>query len=274
MKRARWTVFLFLIFLIKGGRDLLNDKDKKILISTIKEAKHFIVLTGAGISTLSGIPDFRGKDGVYNKKYNGLNAEEILSLSYFYSHPDVFYSWCKDVWYNLDKYEPNIVHKVLTSLEEKGYLKAVYTQNIDMLHQRSGSKKVYELHGSPFYNHCTSCHECYPYEEIAKVVQDGKVPYCKKCGQLIKPDIILYEEALNSDVLSAAYRDFSSADLVFVLGSSLLVQPAASLPLYSLEHNAKIVIVNSSSTYLDDNAYLRFDDLKTVFDALAEEFES
>ena len=234
----------------------------------ILDSKDIVVLTGAGISTLSGIPDFRSPNGAYSKDFENIPAEEILSLDFFYLHPEIFYRWCKDVWFNLDKYEPNVVHRALALLEKKKIVKSNFTQNIDMLNFKAGSKNVFELHGSARLNTCTKCKSEYSYEEIAPIVRSGKVPYCPNCKGLIKPNIILYGENLNQDVLTRAYKDFQSAKIVLVLGSSLIVQPASILPYLSYQNKAKIIIVNKQETYLDRFAFIRLDDLKTSFEAL------
>lgn len=242
----------------------------KSLAEAIKRAKSLNVLTGAGISTLSGIPDFRGPNGVYKAEHLGMDVESILSISFFYEHPDIFYNWASEVWYNLENYEPNIVHKTLSLLESKGYVKNIFTQNIDSLHERAGSKRVYPLHGSAKEGFCTVCKHQFDYDFIAKIVRAGKVPYCPCCGGLIKPDITLYGENLNSYVLNRAIECASNSDVYMVLGSSLTVQPAASLPLYALENRAKLIVVNMDSTYLDNKAYLKFADLNEVFTGLME----
>lgn len=238
------------------------------LKNLISKSRRMTVFTGAGVSTLSGIPDFRGKHGVYTDPWMGLDVEEIISLTFFRKSPDIFYKWAEDVWYRLENYEPNIVHKVLARMQKKGMLDSIYTQNIDMLHHRAGSTNVYEVHGSPRLHHCTKCRKEYKYEEIAPIVHGGEVPHCSACGGVIKPDIIFYEESLDSHVLESAFRDFSHTDLCLVLGSSLLVQPAASFPQIALQSGAELVIVNAQTTYQDANASVVFRDLKQTFDAL------
>ncbi|MCR4676656.1 MAG: NAD-dependent protein deacylase [Sphaerochaetaceae bacterium] len=234
----------------------------------IEKSSRITVFTGAGVSTLSGIPDFRGQHGVYTDPWMGMDVEEIISMTFFRRKPDIFYKWAKDVWYHLEDYEPNIVHRVLARMEKMGLLRNVYTQNIDMLHQRAGSRNVYEVHGSPEFHTCQGCGKKYTYDEIAPIVRDGKVPYCSKCKSVIKPDIIFYEESLNEKVLNSAWRDFSDTDLCIVLGSSLLVQPAASLPVLARQSGAKVVIVNAQETYQDSTASILFRDLKQTFEAL------
>ena len=183
-------------------------------------------------------------------------------------HPDVFYSWAKEFWYHLDTYKPNVVHRTLAKLEAKGYLRSLYTQNIDMLHQRAGSKKQYEVHGSAAHHYCTNCNAHYTYGQIATIVLNDEVPRCKTCASLIKPDIVFYGETLNGTILGRAYEDFSHTDLCLVLGSSLRVQPAASFPKYATQNGAPLVIVNAQQTTQDGAATLRFLDLEKVFVAL------
>lgn len=244
------------------------DKKFEKLVSLIEGSHSMTVFTGAGVSTLSGIPDFRGQHGVYTDPWMGMDVEEIISMTFFRKKPDIFYKWAKDVWYHLEDYEPNVVHRVLAKMERNGFLKKVYTQNIDMLHQRAGNTRVMEVHGSPEFHTCQGCGKKFTYAEIAPIVREGKVPHCPVCSSVIKPDIIFYEEALNESILNSAWQDFSHTDLCLVLGSSLLVQPAASLPALARQSGAKIVIVNAQETYQDANAVLRFRDLRQTFEAL------
>ena len=238
------------------------------LVGLMEKSRHMTVFTGAGVSTLSGIPDFRGKHGVYNDPWQGLDVEEIISMTFFRREPGIFYKWAKDVWYRLEDYVPNIVHTTIAKMQKKGLLESVYTQNIDMLHQKAGSKNVYEVHGSPEYHHCSRCGARFTYKEIAPKVLRDEVPICPKCGGVIKPDIIFYEESLNENVLNHAWMDFSSSDLCLVLGSSLTVQPAASLPMLARRNGADVVIVNAQATPQDRTATLLFKDLKQTFAAI------
>lgn len=248
--------------------EVFNEKIEN-LWSLLMTSKKIAVFTGAGVSTLSGIPDFRGKHGVYNSPWHNLDVETILSYDFFFSHPDIFYKWTEEVWYHLEDYQPNVVHNTLARMEEKGILKeGVFTQNIDFLHQRAGSKKVWELHGSARHSFCTNCNAFYKYEEIAPIVQRGEIPYCDKCGSLIKPDIVLYGENLPMSVLRKAETVFSQADLTLILGSSLTVYPAASLPKLTSYYGGKVVIVNADPTDQDKNATLIFRDLEQTFTAI------
>ena len=231
-----------------------------------EKAKRIVVLTGAGVSTLSGIPDFRSSDGLYSKEFGNMRVEEILDIEFFKAHPDVFYSWAKEYWYQMDSFEPNIIHRVLAAMEMKGKLtEGIFTQNIDGLRQKAGSKKVYELHGSVRAGYCMNCHSYFDYHYMADFVNRDTVPYCKNCGGLVKPDIVFYGEPLNNTVLMRAENAFRNADLAIVLGSSLVVNPAATLPYISIREGKDVVIVNRDRTYIDEYAALRFNDLEAFF---------
>ena len=247
--------------------------DFSSFINLYENARRIVVLTGAGVSTLSGIPDFRSSDGLYSKQFGHMNVESILDIDFFQAHPDVFYSWAKEYWYQMDKFQPCIIHRTLAKMEERGKLsEGIFTQNIDGLHQRAGSKKVYELHGSVREGYCMTCHSHYSYSFMADIVNKGAVPVCSHCGGLIKPDIVFYGENLNTTVLMRAENAFANADLAIVLGSSLVVNPAASLPYISARAGKDIVIVNRDSTYIDQYAVLRFTDLLDFFTRLSEYF--
>lgn len=236
----------------------------------LEKSRRQVVLTGAGVSTLSGIPDFRSSDGLYSKEFGQMRVEDILDIDFFKDHPDVFYSWAKDNWYNIDDVKPNIIHETLKKAEDLGYLtEGIFTQNIDYLHERAGSRKVYPLHGTLQRGYCVNCHSYHEYDEISKIVHEDRVPTCKDCGGLIKPDIVFYGENLDMSILKRAENAFYNADLVLVLGSSLVVNPAASLPYISARKGRDIVIVNRDDTYLDSYARLRYRDLKSFFEAFS-----
>ncbi|MEA4861786.1 MAG: NAD-dependent protein deacylase [Victivallaceae bacterium] len=234
------------------------------------ESRHTLIFTGAGISTLSGIPDFRSPNGIYSQKWHGLQVEDVLSIDFFERSPEIFYEWAQPFVYSLEKYQPNVVHKVAAEMERRGLCAGVYTQNIDRLHQRAGSGKVYELHGSAANYHCLRCGSGFPDTEIDPIVRRGEVPRCVKCGGLLKPDIVFYGESLDSDLLEYADRDLRKADLLLVLGSSLTVYPAAAMPMITRRAGGKVVIVNAQPTGFDGYAALKFDDLETVFGSLAD----
>lgn len=240
----------------------------KRLINLIKTSKYVVVFTGAGISTLSGIKDFRGKNGIY--KSTSVDAEKIFSLPYFMKDPSYYYTHTKDFIYDIDRKEPNIIHRELARLEKLGMVKAVITQNIDMLHQKASSKNVVELHGSPAVHRCLSCGMEYPYKDICDILDEGIIPRCKSCQGLVKPDIIFFGEALNERSVNMAVSEASKSDLLIVLGSSLIVQPAASIPFYTLDNGGKIIIINDMETPLDSNACLRYSDLEECFNYIAE----
>jgi len=235
------------------------------LYTLIKEAKHLVALTGAGVSTLSGIRDFRGKNGLYND----MDAEKIFDISYFEEDPSFYYKMAGSFIYNLDEKEASIVHIVLGELEKRGYLKALITQNIDLLHQKGGSKNVIEIHGSPSIHYCMRCSGVrVSYEEVAAVVRKGEMPKCPKCGRVLKPAITFFGEGLPADALRQAVTESQKADLMLVLGTSLTVFPAAGMPQYTLRGGGEIVIVNNMPTPLDGRALLHFDDLGSVFEEL------
>lgn len=234
------------------------DKFRKL----IAESNSCAAFTGAGVSTLSGISDFRGKNGIYKRR--DIDAEKLFDLDYFLEEPSYYYSHSADFIYDIDSKEPGIVHIRLAELEKAGKLKTVITQNIDMLHQRAGSGDVIELHGSPLHHHCLSCRREYCFEYIAEIVKTGKVPSCS-CGGIIKPDIVFFGEGLSEIAVERAIETASSVDLLLVLGSSLVVHPAASIPLYTVRNGGKIVIVNDGETHLDDYAALRLNNLEETF---------
>ncbi len=239
------------------------------LKNLLAHSTHTVAFTGAGISTLSGIRDFRGKNGVYLQPWHGKPVEEILSLDCFLSEPELFYGWAKEFIYRLEEFHPAAVHRALAGLEARGMLRAVYTQNIDLLHQKAGSRTVYEVHGSPAHHRCLKCGRRFDYAEIAPRVLADEIPHCP-CGGLIKPDIVFYGENLDEALLEQAFAELGRAELLLVLGSSLTVQPAASMPLATLRGGGSVVIVNAQPTPLDRYAKLRFDDLLPVFEELEE----
>jgi len=242
-----------------------KNEDVGKLFELIKEAKHLVALTGAGVSTLSGIRDFRGKNGLYND----MDADKIFNIDYFEKDPSFYYSHAGSFIYNLDEKEASIVHTTLGKLEQRGYLKALITQNIDLLHQKGGSKNVIEIHGSPAMHYCLRCSGVrVSYEDAAAAVHNGEMPKCPKCGRVLKPAITFFGEALPIDALKQSVTESQEADLMLVLGTSLTVQPAASMPEYTLRCGGKIVIVNNMPTPLDNMALLHFDDLGSVFEEI------
>ncbi len=214
----------------------------------IGESDNIVFFGGAGVSTESGIPDFRSKDGLYNQKYK-YPPEAILSHTFFMKKTDEFYKFYKDKMNSL-KYEPNITHYKLAELEEKGKLKAVITQNIDGLHQKAGSKTVYELHGSVLRNYCMKCRK---FHSAEYVFSSESIPYCD-CGGVVKPDVVLYEEPLDDETVKNAVRAISNADMLIIAGTSLTVYPASGYINYFRGRN--MVLINRDSTSFDNRADL------------------
>jgi len=253
----------------------MNNKTNSVkeLFNLIKEARHLVALTGAGVSTLSGIRDFRGKNGLYNEKNAKLKqqTDKMFDINYFEKDPSFYYIPARSFIYNLNEKEASIVHITLGELEKRGYLKALITQNIDLLHQKGGSKNVIEVHGSPKTHYCLRCAGVnVTYDEAAAAVHRGEMPLCPKCGRILKPAITFFGESLPIEAIKQAVTEAQQADLMLVLGTSLTVFPAASIPDYTLRNGGRIVIVNDMPTHLDAMANLRFDDLSSVFEELNE----
>ena len=224
----------------------------------VDESQKIVFFGGAGVSTESGIPDFRSVDGLYNQKFK-YPPETIISHSFFERKPEEFFEFYKEKMLPLG-FEPNVTHKVLARWEQEGKLLAVVTQNIDGLHQKAGSKNVLELHGSVLRNYCTRCHKSYS----AEYVKNSRgVPLCD-CGGVIKPDVVLYEESLDQDVMYRAARAISEADLLIVAGTSLTVWPAAGMIRYY--RGKRLVLINRDETPFDNDADLVLhESLGTIF---------
>ena len=230
----------------------MDEKVIKQFAGLIKDSNNIVFFGGAGVSTESGMKDYRSEDGLYNtvKQYK-VSPETILSHSFFCQHPDVFY----DFYYNyfLDtSAEPNYAHIALAELEKMGKLMAIVTQNIDGLHQRAGSKNVIELHGTILKHHCPNCRAFMDYEKVKYF--KGKVPRCEKCNHVIKPDVVLYEESLDSYTINKSVEYIRNADILIIGGTSLAVYPAAGLINYY--RGNKLVLVNKSETPADRSADL------------------
>ena len=224
------------------------DEKIELFKKLISESNDIVFFGGAGVSTESGIPDFRSKDGLYNQKYK-YPPEQILSHTFFMLKTEEFYEFYKDKM-NCLKYEPNITHIKLAELERQGKLKAVITQNIDGLHQKAGSKVVYELHGSVLRNYCMKCRKFYDAEYV---FNSKGVPKCE-CGGTIKPDVVLYEEGLDDDTVTNAIKAIRNADLLIIAGTSLTVYPAAGLVNYF--QGKHLVLINKDTTPYDYKADL------------------
>ena len=216
----------------------------------IEASDNIVFFGGAGVSTESGIPDFRSTDGLYHQKFE-YPPETILSHTFFYQHTEYFYRFYREKMLPLEA-EPNAAHRALAALERAGKLRAIVTQNIDGLHQKAGSKNVYELHGSIWRNYCTKCGKSYSAEFIR---DSGGVPHCA-CGGIIKPDVVLYEEGLDEKTIKGAVRAIAEADVLIVGGTSLTVYPAAGLIRYY--GGNRLVLINRDETPYDGYANLIF----------------
>ena len=228
--------------------------DIETLQQWIDESNKIVFFGGAGVSTESGIPDFRSQDGLYNQKYK-YPPETIVSHTFLYQRPEEFYKFYRDKMLPIG-FEPNAAHKKLAELEEKGKLLAVVTQNIDGLHQKAGSKTVYELHGSTLRNYCEKCGKTFDVEYIMNYrnPENGDVPLCDACGGRVRPDVVLYEEGLDDDTVQGAIDAISQADLLIIGGTSLVVYPAAGFIHYF--RGKHIVMLNKSATSADRKADL------------------
>ena len=224
------------------------DSRIETLKTWIEASDNIVFFGGAGVSTESGIPDFRSVDGLYHQQFD-YPPETILSHTFFYQQPDYFYRFYRQKMLPLEA-QPNAAHKKLAELEQAGKLRAVITQNIDGLHQKAGSRNVLELHGSIWRNYCTRCGKFYPPEFIRDC---AGVPRCD-CGGVVKPDVVLYEEGLSEDVLHRAVHAISEADVLIVGGTSLTVYPAAGLIRYY--RGSKLVLINRDETPYDTAADL------------------
>ena len=240
------------------------------LVEAIRGAKCVGCLTGAGVSTLCGIPDFRGPQGLYRQP----DAERIFDIDWFDRDPSIYYRGCAELVYGLDRYAPGPVHLALKHLEDLGLLQGIATQNIDMLHQKAGSSRVYEVHGSPVLHHCRQCGAEKTFEEILAMIRPAAgadaapvVPRCA-CGGVYKPDITFFGEALPEAAFRAAQELAIRSDVFLVLGTSLTVYPAAGLPRLTLQAGGRVFVVNAQPTSIDDEAAGVWRDLQAFADAI------
>ncbi|MBI2758865.1 MAG: NAD-dependent deacylase [Chloroflexi bacterium] len=234
------------------------------------KAKRAVVLTGAGLSTPSGIPDFRSEGtGLWSRQ----EPLEVASMNTFRTHPEKFYAWFRPLANRIFEAKPNLAHIALAELEQAGHIHSIITQNIDMLHQKAGSKNVIEMHGTLRTFSCTQCYKQTDARAyLQPFVEKGEIPYCPRCGAILKPDVILFGEQLPQKAYFEAQRDCRACDLMLVAGSSLEVLPVAGLPMQALDRGAHLIIVNNSPTYLDVRAdAVLSEDVIEVIPAIAEQ---
>ena len=231
----------------------------------IDRAKRIVFFGGAGVSTSSGIPDFTGKDGLYRQKYGELTPEMMLSQSFFYLHPDRFYAFYREHMLH-PQAQPNAAHRKLYALERAGKLAGLITQNIDGLHRQAGNRYVYELHGSVHENRCIECGRLY---DLDYILHTEGVPRCRDCGGVVKPSVVLYGEGLDPYVSTGACREISRCDLLIVAGTSLSVEPAASMLAYFRGGSRKMAVINRESMQADSRADLVLrGDIEEIMDAI------
>lgn len=242
----------------------------KTAAEIIKESSNIVAFTGAGVSTESNIPDFRSSGGLYQslKEKYGYSPEYMLSHTFFVEHPEQFFDYYRNHMVYREA-KPNNCHKALAKLEQMGKLKAVVTQNIDGLQQAAGSKNVMELHGTIHRNHCVKCRKSFDLDYIMDMTKP--IPRCDECGGIVKPDVVLYEEQLDEDVLSSAVSSVMSAEVLLVIGTSLVVYPAAGLINYY--RGDKLILINKGSTPYDYRAKIVIHDLAgKVMQSILESF--
>lgn len=238
----------------------------KTLKEMIEESHTIAFFTGAGISTLSGIPDFRSKNGLYSDRYHGKKPEKILHIKYFNKHPEEFYAFYREKLL-IDNIDPNVIHLFISELQQLGKEVTVVTQNIDGLHEKAGSLKIHNLHGTIHKNYCVDCKKEY---DIDYIKQTDGIPYCKECGGIIRPAITFYGEFLDKETFKQARLDTKNADLLIVLGTSLVVYPASEIVSHFRGKN--LVIINKKRTKFNLQANLVIqEDFAKVFNALLKE---
>lgn len=238
----------------------------KTLKDMIEESHTIAFFTGAGISTLSGIPDFRSKNGLYSNRYHGKKPEKILHIKYFNKHPEEFYAFYREKLL-IDNIDPNVIHLFISELQQLGKEVTVVTQNIDGLHEKAGSLKIHNLHGTIHRNYCVDCKKEY---DIDYIKQTDGIPYCKEGGGIIRPAITFYGEFLDKETFKQARLDTKNADLLIVLGTSLVVYPASEI--VSHFRGKHLVIINKKRTKFNHQANLVIqEDFARVFNALLKE---
>lgn len=221
------------------------------LARDLKKSRHVVAFTGAGISSESGIPTYRGEGGLWNT----YDPDRYANIAHFRQNPSYYWNFFKDVRYPvLKKAKPNRAHTALAELEKMGKLESVITQNIDGLHQEAGSTRVIELHGTTRIIHCVDCSQEYVFDDVFALLEKELPPLCKKCRGILRPAVVFFGESLDPEVLQLAYDEVNSCDFLLAVGSSLVVYPAADLPVRAKQAGAKLAILNIDPTPLDDMA--------------------
>jgi NAD-dependent deacetylase len=240
------------------------------VVKLIRSSTHGVVLTGAGSSSPSGIPDFRSPENGLWTRYSPM---EVASLSTFRYHPERFFEWLRPLVKQMLTAKPNPSHYAFAELERGGYIETTITQNIDGLHQRAGSRSVIEVHGSLTSLSCTGCYQQFPSDRyIQPYINDGVIPKCPDCKRILKPDVILFEEQLPIKPWLKARQAAKNCDLMMISGSSLVVMPVAGLPVHALENHAKVVVINKTPTYIDEKAeVVLYGDVAEIIPVLAYE---
>ena len=235
----------------------------------LAQSKRSAALTGAGISTPSGIPDFRSAN---SGMWQDVDPYEVASLHGFRHQPQAFFDWIRPVAQIAFNAEPNPAHKALAKMEKEGPLEGIITQNIDMLHSKAGSKKIFELHGHWREATCIRCYKVYPSDShLSEFLENGQIPRCDSCDGVLKPNVILYGEQLPIDVFNEAQLMARTCDLMVIAGSSLEVTPACEIPMLALENGARLIIINFDPTYIDEYADVVFrEDVVDVLSILAD----
>ncbi len=246
------------------------DKAIRTAAALLREARNGMALTGAGVSTPSGIPDFRSPESGLWKRYNPM---EVASLRAFRYNPERFYAWLREIAGGIRSAQPNPAHYALASLQQAGYIHTIVTQNVDALHQRAGAQHVLEVHGTLETLTCVHCyHKFRAADYITDYLENGVIPRCADCGGVLKPDVILFEEQLPLQVWRQAQEAARTCDLILIAGSSLTVMPVAGLPVQALNNNARMIIINKAPTYIDARAEVVLrGDVAELLPLLAEE---
>lgn len=247
----------------KRGREKAMMNEYKNCFELLNCSRKTVVLTGAGISTLSGISDFRGANGFYTKKSQlyGVSREQLFDIDFFRRRPEVFYQYAREYLYPMLDKVPSIAHAALAAMQKKKLCTTIFTQNIDTLHSKAGATDCVELHGSLREHFCINCGKTFSTAAIRARAEKEAVPRCGECSGLIKPRVVFFGESLDQDDLERAFRECAECDVLLVLGSSLTVTPVANLPMTSVSAGGQVVIVNAQPTPIDKYAAFKFDDI-------------